>query len=196
MRKISVYVCFENVDEWRPLWAKETATVFPEFESGVFVFLGTSSDLLRPKYHIFWISLKKRNFWSMIHDPPWPTYMFLKSKNSSSKKAVFASLWQQLIVFPQKVLSFEKFWIQGCNQLIFFYLLEPLWFNSVTTNFLLIQHSVWQCLYCNKQVVKCTWNLKISLYGHNFSFMSVCDVSVIKFTHFFFHLNCIEIEWE
>ena len=48
-------LCFDSrqKNNRRPLWSKNPATVFPEFESGNFVFLSTSSDLLRPKHHIF-----------------------------------------------------------------------------------------------------------------------------------------------
>ena len=113
-------------NKWRPLWAKEMATVIPEFESGVFVFLGTSPDLPRPKHHIFWISVKKRFFWCIAYQAPRTSNVFSISKNFCSELALFTTLWQSFFWFFLKLLSFDKFQIQGVNQLTFNYLLEPL----------------------------------------------------------------------
>ena len=137
MREIFVCVLIlsKNNNQWRPLWAKEMATVIPEFESGVFVFLGASSDLLSRKHHIFWISMKKRFFWCIAYQAPRTSNMFSKSKNFCSDLALFTSLWQSFFVNSLKLLSFEKFRIKGINQLTFIYLLEPLWIYSVRTSF-------------------------------------------------------------
>ena len=111
------------------------ATVFPEFENGIFVSKGTSSDLLRPKHHIFWISVKKRFFWCIAYQAPRTSNMFSISKKNSSELALFTTLWQSFFGFFLKLLSFDKFQIQGVNQLTFNYLLEPLWIHSVRTSF-------------------------------------------------------------
>ena len=132
--KLRVLIPSKN-NQQRPLWAKEMATVIPEFESGIFVFLGTSSDLLRPKHHIFWISVKKRFFWCIAYQAPRTSNMFSISKNFCSELALFTTLWQSFFVNSVKLLSFNKFQIQGVNQLIFFYLLEPLWIQSVRIHF-------------------------------------------------------------
>jgi len=110
-----------------PSLGRKMTTVIPEFESGVFVFLGTFPDLARPKHHIFWISVKKRFFWCIAYQAPRTSNMFSISKKSSSELALFTSLWQSFFVNSLKLLSFNKFQVQGVNQHIFFYLLEPLW---------------------------------------------------------------------
>ena len=132
---VCVFIPSKNNNQWRPLWAKEMATVIPEFESGVFVFLGTSSDLLSRKHHIFWISVKKRFFWCIAYQAPQTSNMFSISKKSSSELALFTTLWQSFFVNSLKLQSFDKFQIQGINQLTFIYLLEPLWIHSVRTSF-------------------------------------------------------------
>ena len=125
---------FQNIPV-APSLDRKMATVIPEFENGVFVSKSTSSALLSSKHHIFWISVKKRFFWRIAYQAPRTSNMFSISKKNSSELALFTSLWQSFFVNSLKLLSFNKFQVQGVNQLIFFYLLEPLWIQSVRTSF-------------------------------------------------------------